>query len=518
MAGLKKKMTGFGLAKKLAVSITIFLLILSVTLTIINVRTQETSVRQRLLDTANGTVSLLKESATDPMILLQIHKLRLLLADVLKQEEVIYAYAFDNEGRILTDGTKANPFRDKILDNVISKRGAITETVSSQHKADILDITRSIYLSDKMLGGVRVGFTLKRIKGEIINVRNRNIYLGAIFVLIGICFTFILARAITKPIYNLQKGIEKIGEGDLDYKVGTNAKDEIGDLSRAFDRMTENLNRATTSRKYLLQEINERKRAEEDLRKLSRAVEQSSTSVVITDKKGDIEYVNPKFTRITGYTLEEVVGKNPRVLKTDETSSEEYRELWETITSGNEWEGEFHNKKKNGQLYWEHTHISPVKNKDGGITHFLAIKEDITERKRIEEELRVYIRQQKTVTNLGQKALLGGDLTLLMGEAVRSVAATLDVEYCKILKLLPDGKNMLLLAGEGWKKGLVGSATVQAGLDSQAGYTLNSNKPVIVKDLKTETRFSGPPLLHEHNVVSGNECDHSGAKRSRGGC
>jgi sensor histidine kinase regulating citrate/malate metabolism len=211
MAGLKKKMTGFGLAKKLAASITIFLLILSVTLTIINVKTQETAVRQRLHDTANGTVSLLKESATDPMILLQIHKLRVLLADVLKQEEAIYAYAFDNEGRILTDGTKENPFRDKILDNVISKRSEITETVSSQHKTDILDITRPIYFSGKMLGGIRVGFTLKKVREEIIDVRNRNIYLGAIFVLIGIGFTFILARVITKPIYNLQKGIELIG-------------------------------------------------------------------------------------------------------------------------------------------------------------------------------------------------------------------------------------------------------------------------------------------------------------------
>ncbi|MFQ5964700.1 MAG: PAS domain S-box protein [Candidatus Scalinduaceae bacterium] len=253
----------------------------------------------------------------------------------------------------------------------------------------------------------------------------------------------------------------------------------------------------------IIRDITEREKRGEEIRKLSRAIEQSPVSVVITDTKGNIEYVNKKFMQTTGYTYEEVIGKNPRVLKSDDKTSEEYRELWDTITSGNEWVGEFHNKKKNGQLYWEYASISPIKNQDGKITHFIAVKEDITERKRTEKALKIHARQQDIVVNLGHKALSGGDLTTLMNDVVRNIAAILDNKYCKILELVPDGKALLLRAGVGWKEGLVGQTTVPTRLDSQAGYTLKSNKPVIVEDLSTEKRFSGPPLLHDHGVVSG---------------
>lgn len=126
-------------------------------------------------------------------------------------------------------------------------------------------------------------------------------------------------------------------------------------------------------------------RADESLRKLWRAVEQSPVSVVITDLKGAIEYVNPKFTEVSGYSLDEVRGQNPRILRSGETRPGEYRRLWETIAAGGEWRGEFHNKKKNGQLYWESASISPILDGRGAITHFVAVKEEITEKKRLEE-------------------------------------------------------------------------------------------------------------------------------------
>ncbi len=127
--------------------------------------------------------------------------------------------------------------------------------------------------------------------------------------------------------------------------------------------------------------------AQETLRKFIRGVEQSPACVVITDVEGRIEYVNPKFTELTGYTPEEVYGKNPRILKSGYTPPEEYRRLWETILAGRQWSGEFVNRKKNGELYWEFARISPLQGPDGAITHFIAIKEDITERKRFEREI-----------------------------------------------------------------------------------------------------------------------------------
>ncbi|MCH7819749.1 MAG: PAS domain S-box protein [Candidatus Marinimicrobia bacterium] len=137
----------------------------------------------------------------------------------------------------------------------------------------------------------------------------------------------------------------------------------------------------------IIQDITDIELKDEMLRKLSYAIDQSSNSVVITDTGGNIEYVNPKFENMTGYTFDEVKGKTPSVLKSGETSPEEYEKLWKTISSGKVWTGEFHNKRKNGELYWERASISPIKNESGVITHYLAIKEDITGRKRVEERL-----------------------------------------------------------------------------------------------------------------------------------
>jgi PAS domain S-box-containing protein len=135
-------------------------------------------------------------------------------------------------------------------------------------------------------------------------------------------------------------------------------------------------------------DIAERKAAEEELRKLSRAVEHTPASVVVTDRNGTIEYVNPAFTAVTGYTPREAIGQNPRVLKTGQQAPELYADLWRTITAGRIWRGEFCNKKKSGEFYWESASISPITNAAGQITHFVAVKEDITERKRAETRLR----------------------------------------------------------------------------------------------------------------------------------
>ncbi|MCP4286788.1 MAG: PAS domain S-box protein, partial [Gammaproteobacteria bacterium] len=121
------------------------------------------------------------------------------------------------------------------------------------------------------------------------------------------------------------------------------------------------------------------------IRHLSEAVEQSPASVVLTNIDGLIEYVNPKFESLTGYSLEEVKGRTPSILKSGETSREDYSGLWKTIKQGGTWRGIFHNRKKNGDLYWESASISGIRNPEGEIAHFLAVKEDITEQKMLEE-------------------------------------------------------------------------------------------------------------------------------------
>ena len=137
----------------------------------------------------------------------------------------------------------------------------------------------------------------------------------------------------------------------------------------------------------LTENITERKQAEGQLRKLSSAVEHSPSAILITDADGKIEYVNPKFTAVNGYTLHDVRGKTPRILKSDKTPPEVYTKLWQTILSGKEWRGEFLNRRKNGELYWEYASISAITDSTGAVTHFVSVNEDVTARKEAEEKI-----------------------------------------------------------------------------------------------------------------------------------
>ena len=129
------------------------------------------------------------------------------------------------------------------------------------------------------------------------------------------------------------------------------------------------------------------KRAEEETLKLSKTIIQSPVSIIITDPLGNIEYVNPKFTETSGYTFEEVKGSNPKILKSEEHSNEFFKDMWNTILSGNDWKGEILNRKKNGELYWQNAIVSPIVSDEGKIINFVAVNEDITDKKRMIEEL-----------------------------------------------------------------------------------------------------------------------------------
>ena len=150
---------------------------------------------------------------------------------------------------------------------------------------------------------------------------------------------------------------------------------------------------------YVLRDITDRKQAEKENIKLSTAVTQSPSVIAITDLRGNMEYVNPKFTELTGYTNEEAKGKNPRILKSGEQPDKMYKELWRTISSGKEWRGEFLNKKKNGELFWEAASVSPIFDKNGKKINYIKVAEDITERKQIDEKLKKRMQELEIFNN-----------------------------------------------------------------------------------------------------------------------
>jgi len=167
-------------------------------------------------------------------------------------------------------------------------------------------------------------------------------------------------------------------------------------------------------RLIIFRDITARKENELHLLQLTQAVEQSPTSIVITDLNANIEYVNPHFTFLTGYTQSEALGKNTRILKSGQTAIEVYQEMWHTIQTGQTWFGEFLNKKKNGELYWERAVIAPVKDQEGFITNYIAVKEDITEKKMAAQQLQqaqeLLLEQQRELAKVEERNRMARDL------------------------------------------------------------------------------------------------------------
>jgi len=201
-------------------------------------------------------------------------------------------------------------------------------------------------------------------------LRNIQIFsLIAAFLVACIAWLFV-RRGLIRPLGRISTAVASIGNGDLDARAVVGSGDEIGTLAGGINAMAKKLSKR-----------------DEDLRKLYRAVENSPVTIVITDDKGTIEYVNPRFSEITGYCAEEVIGKNPSILKSGKTPPEVYEKMWAAITSGQKWEGELLNRKKSGELYWDLASITPIRDKNKVITHYMAIKEDVTKKKEKDLEL-----------------------------------------------------------------------------------------------------------------------------------
>ncbi len=191
----------------------------------------------------------------------------------------------------------------------------------------------------------------------------------------------------------------------------------------------------------VLREVTEDVRNQEEIRILSRAVEQSGSIVIITDMNGNIQYVNPKFTKVTGYTAEEALHRNPRFLKSGESPPAVYDRLWSNLMAGEEWRGEFHNRKKNGELYWVQATLFSVNNKEGAPTHFVAIQEDVTEQKAI----RAAEREQRLLAEALQKNSAAITSTVKLDEVMNLVLDNIS----QFVDVPHDIINLMLLDADG---------------------------------------------------------------------
>lgn len=230
-------------------------------------------------------------------------------------------------------------------------------------------------------------------------------------------------------------------------------------------------------------------------------IEASLDPLVTIGLDGKITDVNAATEAATGYIRAELIGTD---FSDYFTEPEEARTGYQRVfREGSVRDYALEIRHRDGHTTPVVYNASVYSDESGHVEGVFAAARDITVRKRAEDSLRLRAREQAVLAKLGQAALAATDLPVLLDEAVKLTADTLGVEYCKILELLPNGEELLLRAGVGWQEGLVGKAIVGAGHDSQAGFTLLTDEPVIVEDLAEEPRFSGPPLLHDHGVVSG---------------
>ena len=225
-------------------------------------------------------------------------------------------------------------------------------------------------------------------------------------------------------------------------------------------------------------------------------------AVVCTDLHGVVGFWNQGARRLFEYTEEEALGRHISFVYGEDQRSFLQDGIIAPVLAKGHHEVQARMLRKSGEEFVAHLAVSLLRDPSGKPIGMVGYSQDMTAEKKARADLETRLHQQAAVARLGQHALAGGDFTALLNEAVELVAENLRVEYAKVLELLPDGRRFFLRAGVGWKEDLVGSAIVD-GEGSQAGYTLRSNEPVIVGDLATETRFSGPNLLIDHGVVSG---------------
>lgn len=255
--------------------------------------------------------------------------------------------------------------------------------------------------------------------------------LGALFLWLWLAYR--ISAAIVNPISGLARTAERVAGGDLAARAATGGPKELDAVAGQFNRMLDTQLLTNAS-----------------LHLLSEAVEQSPVSIAITDTAGNIQYVNPKFTRVTGYTTEEVLGQNPRILSSGEVPDNIYADLWRTITAGGEWSGEFRNRKKNGELFWEYARILPIRDAAGNIEHFLEIKEDISERKRAEDAGRQAHEQLRQLTmrlnsmHEAESSLLSRELHDEFGQMLTSLKMDLSWMASRLSEGSPELKNKIV--------------------------------------------------------------------------
>ncbi len=248
-----------------------------------NITALEKSARKKLEHTSLAISSLLKSSAANPLSLLRVDQLKILLESVKENNDIVGAFVFDEEGRLLTDGTEENPLEDTLPRDPAGKKAVAAGALLVQSRMGMLDITEPVFMGGDKIGGVRLLVSLASVRAEIESSKKSNYLICIVILTVGFFFSLLIATTIASPMNKLVREVARIGSGAFHIRTNIRSNDEIGDLARAFNQMSETLQKTTASRDDLDREILERQKAQEELTALNRELEEQTNRLLLRE-------------------------------------------------------------------------------------------------------------------------------------------------------------------------------------------------------------------------------------------
>ncbi len=340
---------------------------------------QRRTLLQHQVEAARMMSGLLASSSAEWIAVDDVSGLQELIESQVSHAELRFAILADADGRVLaaTDKTRVGQY---LLDLPDSTGQAVVTA-----RAGLADVATPAMVGPHVVGWARVGIgPAPGANDQALIVRDGVAY-TLVAIIVGSLIAWMMGSRITARLYVIQAAINAIRGGDRGARAVVDGVDEAAMMAGEFNAMLDAASRQDAE----LLRSNERLRVElEERTRLATAIEQAAEMIVITDTAGTIQYVNPAFERVTGYLRSEVIGRNPRILKSDRQDPAAIRELWATLGRGEVWSGHFTNRTKDGVLFEEDAVISPVRNAEGVVTNFVAVKRDTTREMRLEEQYR----------------------------------------------------------------------------------------------------------------------------------
>jgi len=290
-------MVRLGLKGRFVVFVSAIIVAFGVVLTALSVRAQNERLRHELEDRGKLLTTLIAANTTDALAMLEVRELRRMISEARDQENVLDVVTFDEDGRVLTDGTLANPRRHLLISEAALRHVSGSEALLVEFDGDAMTVTKPAHLGGRLLGGVRLRYSLASLAEDQASLARRTAMVGAIFALLGMLAAALLAEAVTRPLNEVIQATRALSKGEPAPRLPVRTADEVGELAEAFNEMTRKLRDTTVSRDYL-----------------DRVLETMGECLVVTGPDGTITRVNPAACRLSGVGEDELLGQNCRDL------------------------------------------------------------------------------------------------------------------------------------------------------------------------------------------------------------